>query len=228
MPDLFTLLVADFIEENRSPERDPLTSDERLQWMEERLSDREQHEAAAGQERDLLLGYLELGDDELQSLPPAVHEWFLERWAISGPWTEDPKELGSIADRLTQTYFAAGPGSYQFACINALLVFDERNPRETQTSYLSGIWDRILDDPHLPEDAKREALLPLIDALLDLTRLAVESRAPWSALRALSRRDRDSYRFVAEVTAARAALLGEPHAGELLDLLKREEPEGRF
>lgn len=222
MADLFMSLVADFIEKNRSPEMDPLTADEKLQWIEAGLNDATQGETTAEAEKNLLISYLELGGAELQALPPAVHEWFLERWAISGPWTREREELDQLANHLSLTYFAAGPGSYQFACVSALLVFDESNRRETETSYLSGVWNRILDAPHLADDEKRESLLPLIDALLDLTRLAVESDAASKALRALLRRDVKSG-YVAEVTTARAKLFGEPYAKGLLALLFNEE-----
>jgi hypothetical protein len=93
MPDLYTWLTARYIEEH-SAGTSPAASDAALQWMELQLE--ASHETGAD-ERYLLEQYLALTNDELQALPPPVHEWFLERWALTGPGTDDSERVQQLA-----------------------------------------------------------------------------------------------------------------------------------
>jgi hypothetical protein len=218
MRDLFTLLIAKFVEENFGPERGPKESDEGLQWMESLLNPGAEmrEEVSIGQERHALVSYLELDGSELQSLPPVVHDWFLERWAMSGPWSEDRRELSLQASLIARTYFAAGPGIYQFTCVRALLAFDERT--HESPSYLSGIWDPIFSNDELQDDFRSALLLPLTDTLVDLTQLDKQGSRAQRALRELVNRDRKTG-YIKERLIERAEAFGDPYRKDLLELL---------
>jgi hypothetical protein len=79
------------------------------------------HETGAD-ERYLLEQYLALMNDELQALPIPVHEWFLERWALAGPGTDNPERINQLAERIAEMYFMAGPGTHQAVVVAALLA----------------------------------------------------------------------------------------------------------
>ena len=91
MPDLYTLLAARYVEEDSTGAL-RAASDAALQWMQLQLE-------AAGEtgtdENYLLQQYRALENDELQSLPAPMNEWFLERWALAGPGMDDSARLAT-------------------------------------------------------------------------------------------------------------------------------------
>jgi hypothetical protein len=210
MPDLFTLLTARYIEEH-SAGISPAASDAALQWMELQLE--ASHETGAD-ERYLLEQYLDLRNDELQALPVPVHGWFLERWALAGPGTDDPERSSQYADRIAMMYLMAGPGTYQAAAVAALLAFDQQ--REPGTSHVTRIWDLV--SRSVPAEARAFALAPLVEALLDLVYLTTGPEQVLRALGDIARRDTQTG-YAVPLMRERVALVGEGPDGPLARLL---------
>lgn len=214
MPDLYTLLAARYIEEHSSG-ASPAASDAALQWMQLQLE--ASHETGAD-ERYLLEQYLTLLNDELQALPGPVHEWFLERWALAGPGTDDPERVPQLADRIAEMYLIAGPGTHQAAVVAALLGFDRQ--REQGPSHVSRIWEMVARS--VPEETQRIALTPLIESLLDLVYLMPESGPALRALEDIARRDRQT-RYGLPLMRERVVMVGEEREGPVARLLAEYE-----
>jgi hypothetical protein len=214
MPDLYTWLTARYIEEH-SAGASPAASDAALQWMELQLE--ASHETGAG-ERYLLEQYLALTNDELQTLPTPVHEWFLERWALAGPGTEDSDRVPQVADRIAVMYLIAGPGTHQAAAVAALLAFDRQ--RERGPSHTTRIWDVVTRS--VPTEAQATTLAPLIEALLDLVYLTGENRVVLRALGDIARRDAQT-QYALPLMRERVAMVGEEREGPLARLLAEFE-----
>jgi hypothetical protein len=210
MPDLFTWLTARYIEEH-SAGASPAASDAALQWMELQL---EASGETGADERYLLEQYLGLLNDELQALPAPVHEWFLERWALAGPGTDDPARVSEIADRIAAMYLMAGPGTYQAAVVAALLAFDQH--REQGPSHVTRVWDLI--GRSVPAEAQRSVLAPLVEALLDLVYLTAQPAPVLRALGDIARRDAQTH-FAMPLMRERITLVGESAEGPLSRLL---------
>jgi hypothetical protein len=210
MSDLFTLLTARYVEEH-STGISPLTSDAALQWMELQLE--ASHESGAD-ERYLLEHYLDLKNDELQALPVPVHEWFLERWALAGPGTDDPERSSQFADRIAMMYLMAGPGTYQAAVVAALLAFDLQ--REATASHVTRIWDLVTGT--MSVEMRVAALTPLVDALLDLVYMTAEPEQVLRALSDIARRDTQKH-YVVPMIRERVELVREETDGPLARLL---------
>src|SRR5579885_74414 len=214
MPDLYTWLTARYIEEHRAGAR-PAASDAALQWMELEL---EASEKTGAGERYLLEAYLALTNEELQTLPPPVHEWFLERWALAGPGASDPERTAQLAERIAAIYLIGGTGLHQAAAVSALLTFDWQ--REQAPSYVLHIWDLVLRT--LPPADQAAILAPLIETLLDLVYLKAENRAALQALAALVRRDLRT-RYALPLLRERVNLVGEDPQGPVARLLEEFE-----
>jgi hypothetical protein len=214
MPDLFTWLTARYIEEH-SAGASPATSDAALQWMELQLE--ASHETAAD-ERYLLEQYLGFKNDELQALPVPVHEWFLERWALAGPGTDDSERVSQLADRIAVMYLMAGPGTYQAAAVAALLAFDQQ--WERGPSHVTRIWDLITTS--MPAEARASALAPLVEALLDLVYLTAEPALVLRALGDVARRDAHTG-YALPLMRDRVVLVGEGGEGPVARLLAELE-----
>jgi len=210
MPDLYTWLTARYIEEHSSG-ASPAASDVALQWMELQLE--ASHETGAD-ERYLLEQYLALMNDELQALPAPVHQWFLERWALSGPGTDDPERVPQLAERIAAMYLMAGPGTHQAAAVSALLAFDQQPGRGP--SHVTRIWDVVTRS--VPAEAQPAALAPLIEALLDLVYLTAENGPVLRALGDVARRDAQT-RYILPLMRERVVLVGEDREGPLAHLL---------
>jgi hypothetical protein len=185
MPDLLTLLTARYVEEHTAG-TSPITSDAALQWMELQLE--ASHETGAD-ERYLLEQYLNLRNDELQALPVPVHEWFLERWALAAPATDDPESTSQVADRIAMMYLMAGPGTHQATVVAALLAFDQQ--REPTISNVTRIWDMVI--ARVPGEQRAAALAPLVEALLDLVYMTARPGQVLQALGDIARRDTENY-----------------------------------
>jgi hypothetical protein len=214
MPDLYTWLTARYIEEH-SAGTSPAASDAALQWMELQLE--ASHETGAD-ERYLLEQYLALTNDELQALPAPVHDWFLERWALAGPGTDDSERIPQLADRIAAMYLMAGPGIHQAAAVAALLAFDRQ--LEQGPSHATRIWDVVTRS--VPAEAQAATLAPLIEALLDLVYLTAENGAVLRALGDIARRDAET-RYALPLMRERVAMVGEEHEGPVARLLAEFE-----
>jgi hypothetical protein len=210
MPDLFTLLTARFVEEH-SAGASPLISDTALQWMELEL---EASRETGADERYLLEQYLSLRNDELQSLPVPVHEWFLQRWAMTGSGTDDVRRSSQLADRIAVMYLIMGPGIHQAAVIAALLAFDHQGNLET--SNVTRIWDLVIE--RVPIEAQPSALTPLIEALLDLIYLTPQPEEVLRALSDIARRDAQN-QYVVPLIKERVEFVREGSDGGLLTRL---------
>ncbi len=214
MPDLYTLLTARYIEEH-SAGASPAASDAALQWMELQLE--ASHETGAD-ERYLLEQYLALTNDELQALPAPVHVWFLERWALAGPGTEDSERVPQLAERIAAMYLMTGPGTHQAAAVAALLAFDRE--REQGPSHATRIWDVVTRS--VPPEAQATTLAPLIEALLDLVYLTAENGAVLRALGDIVQRDAQT-RYALPLMRERVAIVGEEREGPVTRLLAEFE-----
>lgn len=210
MPDLYTSLTARFIEEH-SAGASPAASDAALQWMELQLE--ASHETGAD-ERYLLEQYLALANDELQALPPPVHQWFLERWALAGPGTDDSERTPPLTDRIAAMYLMAGPGIHQAAAVGALLAFDGQSQQEA--SHVVRIWDVVIRS--MPAEAHAATLAPLIEALLDLVYMTPENGAVLRALGDIARLDAQT-RYALPLMRERVAMVGEDRDGPVARLL---------
>ena len=214
MPDLYTWLTARYIEEHGAG-ASPAASDTALQWMELQL---EASRETGADERYLLEQYLSLNNDELQALPASVHEWFLERWSLAGPGTDNSERIEQLADRIAAMYLMAGPGIHQASAVAALLAFDL--PQEQKPSNATRIWDLVTRT--VPADARAATLAPLIEALLDFVYLADKNGAALRALSDIGRRDVQT-RDALEPMRERVAIVGETHDGPVSRLLAEFE-----
>ncbi len=210
MPDLYTSLTARYIEEHFRGVS-PAASDVALEWMELQLA--ASCETGAD-ERYLLEQYLGLTNDELQALPPPVHAWFLERWALAGPGTDDPEGVAQLGERIATMYLLAGPGIHQAAAVAALLAFDQK--REQGPSHATRIWDLVTRI--VPVEAHATTLAPLIEALLDFVYLTAENGAVLRALGDIARRDAHT-RYALELMRERIAMVGEEREGPVARLV---------
>jgi hypothetical protein len=214
MPDLYTWLAARYIEEH-SAGATPVASDAALQWMELQLE--ASHETGAD-ERYLLEQYLALMNDELQALPIPVHEWFLERWALAGPGTDNPERINQLAERIAEMYFMAGPGTHQAVVVAALLVFDQG--RERRDSHVARIWDLVTRN--VPAETRAATLAPLIEALLDLVYLTADNEPVLRALGDIVRRDSKT-RYALPLMRQRVLLVGDGGEGPIARFLAQFE-----
>lgn len=158
--------------------------------------------------------YLALTNDELQAFPASLHEWFLERWALAGPGTDDSERVLQLADRIATMYLIAGPGTHQAAAVAALLAFDRQ--WEQELSYVTRIWDVVTES--VPAEAQANALVPLIEALLDLVYLTVDNGAVLRALREIAQRDAQT-RYALPLMRERVEMVREEHEGPAARLL---------
>jgi hypothetical protein len=214
MPDLYTWLTARYIEEHTAG-TSPASSDAALQWMELQL---EASHKTGADERYLLEQYLDLTNDELQTLPGLVHEWFLERWALAGPGKDDSERVPRLADRIAAMYLIAGPGTHQASVVAALLAFDRQ--WEQGPSHATRIWDVVTGN--VAVEAQAATLAPFIEALLDLVYLTTENGAVLRALGDIARRDAQT-RYALPLMRERIAMVGEEREGPVARLLAEFE-----
>lgn len=210
MPDLFTGLTAKYVEEHRAG-ASPAASDSALQWMELQL---EGALETGANERYLLESYLSLLNDELQAMPGAVHEWFLERWAMGGAGIDDRERVSQIADRIAAIYLMAGPGTYQAAAIGALLSFDQQGQKEP--SHVTRIWDLVTENAR--SEDRLALLAPLTEALLDLVYMLPDPTLVLRALGDITRRDAETH-YTRLLIRERIGIVGEETDGPLKRLL---------
>ena len=212
MPNLFASLAGRFIEEYRTAASSS-DSDTALQWLEQQIAF--DPEAGLQEELDLVESYLTLPNDELQALPGAVHEWFLERLALlKGGTGYTPEE---IAHRVAEIFFSAGPGTYQAAAVAVLLTLDEASEIK-ESSNVTRIWDMVLHNSESPERS-RVLLDPLVEALLDFALFANESRVALTALRNILERNRGR-EYAEPLIRHRTELVGTVAAQPFVNLLK--------
>jgi hypothetical protein len=139
---------------------------------EEADQDRQLFEAALSASQDasaqlpvtetyILRHYLRLRSlTDLESLPPQVHVWLLERLCIR-------PEAMSSEDVITlhNVYFLSPHPIRRSLVVNTLVILDGLSNR--QRSYVETIWENILQDEDLPEDEKTYDIEELTDMLLD-------------------------------------------------------------
>lgn len=210
MPDLFVALTAKYLDEHRTSPS-PAASDEAMQWMEQQLSE---DEAPGDRERYLIEAYLALDNDELQALPSPVHDFFLDRWALAGPGTDDSGRVSEIARRIAEIFLAAGPGLHQATAVACLLEFDRVVRGEV--SHLMWIVELLA---RVPADRRGPPMEALVESLLDRLLLSAESGVPLAGLRDLVRSGA-AEPYLSAAIRRRADLVGEP-LRNVLDELAR-------
>ena len=210
MPNLFASLATRYIEEHRNA-ASPSDSDIALQWLEHQIAS--DPEAAFQEEQDLLDSYLALPNDELQALPGAVHEWFLERLEL--PNRGSAYTPGEIGHRVAEIFLSAGPGTYQGAAIAVLLTLDEHSETR-RLSNVTRIWDIVIQTHEGPQH--RALLEPLIEALLDFVLFSDEPRTVLAALRDILDR-RQGREYAEPLIRRRIEIIGTEAAGPFVSLL---------
>jgi hypothetical protein len=223
--DLISFLTTHFLEETIGGRTAPPESDARLQQLEFLLS-REgsrTESSPSREEGDLIRAYLDLSVEDLDSLSPEVHEWFLERLTLRPP-NQYQREPQYIAQQIGRLFFLSNRSTERYLVIAALLALDERVEEQEQSS-VAFIWDHTWNDDGLSDAAKENVIATVTDILLDQHYFCRRSRYPLRALAQLlqseQRRDRHiESRPVYTRIAARAHLLGERLGSELASILR--------
>lgn len=223
--DLISFLTTHFLEETIGGRTAPPEADARLQQLEFLLS-REgsrTESSPSREEGDLVRAYLDLSVEDLDSLSPEVHEWFLERLTLRPP-TQYQREPQYITQQIGRIFFLSDRSTERYLVIAALLALDERVEEQEQSS-VAFVWDHTWNDDGLSDAAKENTIAIITDILLDQHYFCRRSRYPLRALaqllRSESRRDRHiETRAVYTRIAARAHLLGDRLGGELAIILR--------
>jgi len=173
MPTLSTFLTFRFIEDRLGAGVARDEADLAGQELEFHLSESRE------EQQQLLRDYLSLGADDVDSLAPSLHEWFLER-IVSSPElvTVEQAEL-----QLAHAFFLGGSALIPFLAVSALLAL-YRRPQEGSASAVAPVVREIVrigQEGELAGWRERETysrLEQLGDILIDLHYLAGADVAP--------------------------------------------------
>lgn len=227
MFDLISFLTAHFLEETIGGGTPPSESDTRLQQLESLLALEGTHTEleSSPEENRLLRAYLNLSIEELESLSPEVHEWFIERLALRVP-VQMQREPREVVRQIGRLFFLSERGTQQYLVVGALLAVDERTESQEESS-VAFIWDHIWRDEGLTGIEKEGSISTVAEILLDQHYFCRRSRYPIRALAQLLRsearflRDRPlETRPASGRVVARVHLVGETLGSDLASLLR--------
>ena len=219
--DLLTYLLLNFVESKRGPQNSAADADLSGQELELMCG------LDTNAELHALGGYVTMSLEEKGSLPPAVHEWFIERFSHRArSWAEANRVPEVVVEGIADVYLLHISPMADVLAVSALLTVDAC--RDSDETAVSRIWRRILRDSEAPS----HELIDLTEVLFDLHVLA---RQPYRAIRALGelRRIRPEGERYEEIegflhsfdtyTLERATALGGEEGSELRSLLRHPE-----
>lgn len=160
--DLLTFFTTHYLDKETGRQNSPLEAEWSLHVLQTFLepSEESRRGVAPG---DILGSYLQLSVQDLDSIPVFIHEWFLEQICMFGIAAYD---IGELDTRIARIYFLADTGLYQYLCLSALLVLDER--REPNRTHTESIWNFILNRNNFEGRNKAEMLEQVANILLDV------------------------------------------------------------